>query len=186
MIDLTIQDKMLDIMTSMKGKTLKSIEGVFDFENQTFIEVIRLNLGQYAVEVISDYEPVVWSLGTVDMVQDEATRFSVFKKSSSEKRFYPQGCKAVQMMKNEIISDFIIVRDNISTDKDKVVIDSGIVLRTRERVYTFSRVDLSGIWFHFNESDKIDMYYSIKDLRNDCLNSERNTKAKIKRDYIFI
>lgn len=186
MTDLTIQGKMIDILASMKGKTLKSIEGVFDFESQTFLEIIRFNLGLYAVEVVSDYEPVMWSIGLDIMFQDEATRFLVYEKSSSEKRVYPKGCEAVRMMKNEVVSEVIVVRDSISTNTEDVIMDSGIVLRTKERVYTFSRVDLSGIWFHFNESDKIDMYYSLKDIRNEFSKAESNTDLKVKRDYIFL
>ena len=62
-VDLTIKQEMLEILASMKGKTLKSIEGNYDFNNRTFVELIRFNLGQFSTELISVYVPVEWKWG---------------------------------------------------------------------------------------------------------------------------
>ena len=185
-VDLTIKREMLEILASMKGKTLKSIEGNYDFNNRTFVELICFNLGQFSTELISVYVPVEWKWGTDHLFQDEATCFSVNKMSSSEKRIYPKGCNVTQLLKNEVISEVMIVRDRIINSDDDILVDSGIVIRTKENVYTFSRCDLSGFWIHMNESDKIDMFYSVKDVRSECSDSEKGLKATVKRDYIFL
>ena len=186
MIDLTIKQDMLDILASMKGKTLKSIEGNYDFKSKTFTELIRFNLGQFSTELISDYVPVEWKWGTDHLFQDEATCFSINKMSSSEKRIYPKGCNVTQLLKNEVISEVMIVRDRIINSGDDILVDSGIVIRTKENVYTFSRCDLSGFWIHMNESDKIDMFYSVKDVRSECTDSEKCLKVTVKREYLFL
>jgi hypothetical protein len=49
MVDLTTDDEMKDILSTMKGKTLKSFEGKYDFDRDEFKEIVRLNLGQYSV-----------------------------------------------------------------------------------------------------------------------------------------
>jgi len=187
MIDLTIKKEMLDILSAMKGKTLKSIEGRYDFENKTFMELVRFILGQFTVEFVSNFVPIQWHWNNTQLFQDEATCFSVQRKSLSEKRIYPKGNRIIQLMKNENVSEIIIVRDYITTNNDdEILMDSGIVIRTSENVYTFSRCDISGFWIHMNESDKIDMYYSVKDAKEDCSDSESGLKAKVKREYIFL
>lgn len=187
MTDLTIKNEMIDTLASMKGKILKTIEGRYDFVNKTFLEIIRFNFSQFAVEIISDYDTVIWSIGSDCAFQDEVTRFTVLKRNSSEKRIYPEGCEAVRLIKNEIISEVMIVRDGITTEKgDDVLIDSGIVLKTKQKVYTFSRVDLSGMWFHMNESDRIEMYYTVKDIKKDCLDNAEGNRVVVKRDYVFL
>ena len=45
---------------------------------------------------------------------------------------------------------------------------------------------LSSYDIHMNESDKIDMYYTVKKAREDCSEPENNLKAAVKREYIFL
>ena len=187
MVDLMIKKDMLEILSSMKGKTLKSIEGRYDFTNKTFMEIVRLNLGQYAIEFVSDYVAVQWFWNADDLFQDEATCFSVIKKSLSEKHDYPKGNDIIQLIENEIISEVVIVRDRIYNNKgDEIFVDSGIVIRTKENVFSFSRCDLGGFWIHLNQSDKIDMYYSEKDEKKECSDKNTGLLARVKREYIFL
>ena len=46
MLDLTINGEMEDILSSIKWKTLKSIEGYYDFRANDFLAIVRLNLGR--------------------------------------------------------------------------------------------------------------------------------------------
>lgn len=187
MIDLTIKSDKLIVLSSMKGKKLKSIEGVYDFDNKTFMEMIRFNLGRFSLEVSLDYVSVRWFFGEDHLFQDEATCFSIMERGISEKRIYPRGCEAIQLLKNEAISEVMIIRDRIKTNQgDDILVDSGFVIKTKENVYTFSRCDLSGFWFHMTETDKISMYYAVKDAKEECSNPEKNVKATVKRDYIFL
>lgn len=187
MIDLTIKKEMLAILSSMKGKTLKSIEGRYDFDTKTFMELVRFILGRFVVEFVSDYVPVKWHWNNTQLFQDEATCFSVQRKMLTEKRVYPKGNTVVQFMKNEIVSEILVVRDSITNNNDdEILVDSGIAIKTNEKVYTFSRCDISGFWIHMNESDKIDMFYSVKAAKEDCSDSENGLTAKIKREYFFL
>lgn len=186
MVDLTIKKDMVDILSSMKGKTLKSIEGEFQPKYKHFRELVRFNLGQFAVEVYSYEKEVEWYWNSDTLFQDEATCFTVFKKDMSGYS-YPKGWSVVKFLKDEKISEVMIVRDAIKNNKgDEILVDSGFVIRTNENVYTFSRCDLNSYAIHMEESDKIDMYYSVKDAKEDCSDSESGLKAKVKREYIFL
>ena len=41
----------MEILASIKGKTLKSFEGEYESERKFFNQFVRLNLGPYAVEI---------------------------------------------------------------------------------------------------------------------------------------
>ena len=186
MIDLTIKQEMLEIFASMKGKTLKSFEGWYSPITNSFFEVLYINLGQFSVKVNSDEKDVQWFWNAEELIDDEATCFTVIKKEIKN-HYYPQGWEVIQFMKDEKISEVIIVRDLIKNNKgDEILVDSGFVIRTNENVYTFSKCDLSSYDIHMNESGKIDMYYSVKKAREDCSEPESNLKATVKRDYIFL
>lgn len=186
MIDLTIKKKMLEILASMKGKTLKSIEGEYLYKWHRFSEIVRFNLGQFAVEIHTDYIPVKWFWNSDEIVDDEATCFIVIKEDL-KRHNYPEGWQIVQFLKDEKISEVIIVRDSIHNNHgDDISFDSGFIIRTSENVYSFSMRYLGDISIHMNESDKIDMYYSVKKAREDCSEPESNLKATVKRDYIFL
>jgi hypothetical protein len=186
MVDLTIKKEMIEIISSMKGKTLKSIEGDYLPKYKVFMEFVRFNMGQFAVEVYSYEEGVKWFWTGDKLIDDEATCFTV-KKADTKNRYYPKGWRPVQFLKDEKVSEIIIVRDLIKTNRgDEILVDSGFVVRTNENVYTFSKCDLSSYNIYMNESDKIDMHYSVKKAREDCSEPESNLKATVKRDYIFI
>jgi len=186
MVDLTIKKDMLAIMASMKGKTLKSIEGWYNPNTCSFFEVVYINLGQYSVKVNSDEEAVQWFWNADELIDDEATCLTV-KKTDTKNHYYPNKWEPVQLMKDEKVSEVIIVRDLIKTNKgDEILVDSGFVIRTSENVYTFSKSDLSSYTIHMNESDKIDMYYTVKKAREDCSELGTDLKATVKRDFIFL
>lgn len=186
MVDLRIEHKMLEILASMKGKTLKSIEGWYLPKYKGFIEFVRLNMGQFSVEVHSDEVGIKWFWNGDQLIDDEATCFTVYKKDLS-RHHYQKGWEPVQLLKDEKVSEVIIVRDLIKTNKgDEILVDSGFVIRTNEKVYTFSICYLGSYDIRMNESDKIDMYYTVKKAREDCSEAESNLKASVKRDYIFL
>lgn len=186
MVNLTMNEDMLEILASMKGKTLKSIEGEYRLPYKNFREFVRFNLGRFAVEVYSNEVGVQWFWNSNHIVQDEATRFMVFKKDLAEHE-YQKGWKAIQLMKDEKISEVVVVRDQIKNSKgDEILVDSGFVLRTDENVYTFSKCDLSSYAIHMNESSKIDMYYSVKRAKEDCSDKELGLAARVNREYTFL
>ena len=114
MVDLTINEEMKEILSSMKGKTLKSIEGNYWFLCKEFSEIVRLNLGQYAVELYVDYVAVKWMWGADGPVDDEENCF-VIQKFDLDERNYPEGWKITQFLKDEKISEVVLVRDTIKT-----------------------------------------------------------------------
>ena len=186
MVDLTIKKDMLAILASMKGKTLKSIEGWYNPRFCYFFEVVYINLGQFSVKVNSDEEAVQWFWNSDELVDDEATCFTV-KKTDNKNHYYPEKWEPVQLLKDEKISEVMVVRDLIRTNRgDEILVDSGFVIRTSENVYTFSKGNLSSYSIHLKESDKIDMYYTVKKAREDCSEPENNLKSRVMRDYIFL
>ena len=186
MIDLTIEKNNLAILASMKGKTLKSFEGEFFPKWNRFSELVRFNLGQYSVQILCDYVAVKWFWNADELVNDEGSAFFVTKEPLN-KHNYPEGWQVVQLLKDEKITEVIIVRDSIKNNHgDDILWDSGIVLRTSESVYTFSMGSIGCTTIFFKESDKIDMVSSVKDLMKYCSDSAFNLKATVKRDYIFL
>ena len=182
MVDLTINDEMKDILSSMKGKTLKSIEGKYDFDRDEFKEIVRLNLGRYSVEVYVDFADIEWFWGADHLFDDEDNCF-VIQKFDSDERRYPQGWKVVQFLRDERISEVILVRDTIKTNRgDVIVSDTGIVIRTNEKVYSISR---TWIDLRINESDKIDMPVSVANITDQYTDNRNGVKPfEVKRDFI--
>lgn len=90
-------------------------------------------------------------------------------------------------MKDEKISEVIIVRDLVKNNHgDEILWDSGIVIKTNERVYTFFVGSIGSTTIFFNESDKIGMVSSVRELMKYCSDSDCDLKATVKRDYIFL
>ena len=184
MVDLTISEDMIEIMASMKGKTLKSIEGNYWFKCKDFLQIVRLNLGQFAVEIYADYVAIKWFWGAGHLVDAEENCFIV-KKTDLSGHNYPEGWKVVQFLKDEKISEVIVVRDNIKTNKgDEIISDAGFVLKTTEQVYSFSR---GGLDIYLNESNKIDMPLSEKDVKEEYTDEYNSVEVvEFKRDFIFL
>ncbi len=184
MVDLTISEEMIEILASMKGKTLKSIEGDYAFKWKEFFQPVRLNLGQYAVEIYIDYVEVKWFWGEDELVDDEDNCF-VIKKTDLSGHNYPEGWEVVQFLKDEKISEVILVRDSIKTNKDdEIISDTGIVIKTSEKVYSFSR---SCLEICLNESNKIDMPLSVENVKRQYTDEESGVEPiEVKRDFIFL
>lgn len=121
MVDLTINYEMKDILSSIKGKTLKSIEGNYRFLCDVFLEIVRLNLGQYAVELYVDYVAIKLLWGADYPVDDEDNCF-VIQKFDSDERRYPEGGEVSQFLKDERISEVILTRDTIKTSKGEDIV----------------------------------------------------------------
>jgi len=185
-IDLTIDKNGLDILASMKGKTLKSLEGEYFQKWHRFSEIVRFNLGQFSVEVFCDYVAVKWFWNTDNLFDDEGSAFFVSKEPLNRHN-YPEGWQVVQLLKDEKISEVIIVRDLVKNNHgDEILRDSGIVLRTNESVYTFSMGSIGSTTIFFNDSDKIDMVSSVREMTKYCSDPDHDLKATVKRDYIFL
>ena len=184
MVDLTINDEMKDILSSMKGKTLKSFEGDYWFGRDEFTCIVRLNLGQYAVELDVDYVAIKLMWGADYPVDDEENCF-VIQKFDLNERNYPEGWKITQFLKDERISEVILVRDIVKTNRgEEIVSDTGIVIRTNENVYSISRI---GIDLQIKESDRIDMPLSVADVREQYTDNHNGVKpVEVRRDFIFL
>ena len=184
MVDLTISEDMIEIMASMKGKALKSIEGNYWFKCKDFLEIVRLNLGQFAIEVSVDYVGIKWFWNAGHLVDAEENCF-VVRKTDLSGHTYPKGWEVVQFLKDEKISEVILVRDNIKTNKgDEIISDAGFVIKTTEQVYSFSR---GGLDIYLNESNKIDIPLSEKDVKEEYTDEYNSVEVvEFKRDFIFL
>ena len=183
MVDLTINCEMKDVLSSMKGKTLKSIEGDYRFDMKEFTEFVRLNLGRYSVEIYVDYTLIKWLLGGDHPVEEEENCF-VIRKTDSE-HTYLKGWNPVRFLKDEKISEVILVRDTIKTNRgEEIVSDSGIVIGTGETVYSFSRWGLS---IYMNEGNRIDLFWTLKDVKKEFTDDYNGViPLGITRDYISL
>lgn len=184
MVDLTIHEGMREIIASMKGKTLKSIEGYYSFMCKDFLQLVRLNLGQFAIEIYADYVVIKWFWNAGHLVDAEENCFIV-KKTDLSRHNYPEGWKIVQFLKDEKISEVIIVRDSIKTNKgDEIISDTGFVIKTVEQVYSFSR---GGLDIYLNESNKIDMPLTVEDVKEQYTDEDNGVEPiEVKRDFIFL
>ena len=184
MVDLTVNDEMKDILSSMKGKTLKSIEGNYWFPCKEFTCIVRLNLGQYAVELCVDYVAVKWMWGADGPGDDEENCF-VIQKFDLDERNYPEEWKITQFLKDEKISEVILARDTIKTNKGELIVsDTGIVIRTNEKVYSISR---TWIKICLNESDRIDMPLSVSDVTEQYTDDYCGVKpVEVRRDFLSL
>ena len=111
-----ITKEMLDILSSMKGKTLKSIEGEYLSGYKKFCEFVRFNLGQFAIEIYSYEKEVQWFWNADQLIDDEATCFTVYKKDLNG-HLYSKGWEPIKLLKDEKISEVIVVRDLIKNNK---------------------------------------------------------------------
>ncbi len=183
MVDLTINDEMKDILSSMKGRLLKFIEGDYRFGSKEFTEFVRLNLGRYSVEIYVDYTLIKWPLGGDHPIEEEENCF-VIRKTDSE-HTYLKGWNPVRFLKDERISEVILVRDTIKTNRgEEIVSDTGIVIRTGETVYSFSRW---GLGIYFNEGSRINLFWTLKDVKKEFTDDYNGViPLRITRDYIFL
>ncbi len=143
-----------------------------------------MNLGQYAVELYVDYVAIKLLWGADRPVDDEENCF-VIQKFDLNERNYPKGWKITQFLKDERISEVILARDTIKTNKGELIVsDTGVVIRTDENVYSVSRI---GIDLRIKESDRIEMPLSVADVTEQYTDDYCGVKpVEVRRDFLSL
>jgi len=179
-------DEMLKILSSMKGKTLKAIQGVFHHGLSTTNGNIRLVLGQYAVDVECLYHDEQMIDYDGNIFVDEFAYFSCEKKSTKDE-FKPFVLSApLTFCINEVISEVILVRDEISiSNGEHLFIDQAFVIKTSEKAYTFSRDDWFLVSIDLSISDKIEGFKTLKNVR-DFWSDNGRYSVDVNRQFIFL
>lgn len=179
-------DEMLKILSSMKGKTLKAIEGVFHYGLTSTHGNVRLVLGQFAVDI--ECENRIAELLDLEgkIFKEEFPRFSCRKKDLKDKFMPFVASEPVSFMINEVVSEVLLLRDEIKAGNgEHIYIDQALVVKTAEKAYTFSRCE----WFlsdiDINVSDKIEGYISVKKVK-EAWNGEGRYSVDVNRKFLFL
>ena len=185
-INAVFTDEMLKILSSMKGKTLKAIVGVFDFGLTDVHGNFRLALGQFAVDIeCKSFAAELLDLNGRIFTED----FPCFccQKKDLKDRFEPYVVsKPVSFIINEVITEVLLIRDEIkASNGEHVYMDQALVVKTAEKAYTFSRCE----WFlsdiEINVSDKIEGYMPVKNVK-ELWNGEGRYSVDVNREFLFL
>ena len=89
-------------------------------------------------------------------------------------------------MKNEVVSDVLVVRDDINISSgEHIIMDQALIIKTREKAYAFARKD----WFIENISittlDSIKGFRTVKQVKTEW-EDEGRLKVDVKREIMFL
>ena len=158
MVEMTFEPDMLDTLAKMKGKTFKAFEARFPVPSVRVIpDRVRFNLGNFAVDLRCWYKDVE---GGVEMFWDTPCVLSCAEVSLGEPFPSKAGDTRVMLVGERIVGIEIItffIEEEGSLD---AVIDMAVAIRTRHRVYTFSRDAWFSSIIKFAESDEIEVGFT--------------------------
>lgn len=178
--------EMLEILASMKHKTLKSFEGDFSSKFDSVYGIFRINFNGFVIDVSCFTQPKARLNYDGSFALEDFAVFSCVKKKSSEKIDAYFSNPPLCFVKNEIVSDVLIVRDDINISSgEHIIMDQALIIKTREKAYTFSRKD----WFIENisitTSDSIKGFRTVKQVKTEW-EDEGRFKVDIKREIMFL
>lgn len=179
-------DDMLKILSSMKGKTLKSISGVFFRSLDESFDDMRLTLGQFAIDVSckSHVEPLISYENKI--IYEDVSYFSCFKKKLTDVYAPSINNKAVSFIINELVSEVVLVRDDINVNNgEHYLIDRAFIIKTTDKAYTFSRKEIIDESIYYSSSDKIEGFQTVKDVKNSW-DGEGRYSVDVNRQFLFL
>ena len=166
MIEAKFSPDMRAIIKSMKGRILKSYEGVPEFQKLPveFYGNLRINLGRESVD-FTNFVKTTEFAGTIEDVSCFACEKA---EKNSEFQPYLAGPHLVYMVNERIKSVAIVVDRVFVPDEDyEIEFDMALVVRTTHNVYTFTRG-----WYYwesievFVDKDK-EMPYPVEQAQGD-------------------
>lgn len=179
-------DDMLKTLSSMKGKTLKSISGVFFRSLDESFDDMRLTLGQFAIDVSckSHSEPLISYDNKI--IYEDVSYFSCFKKKLTNVYTPSINNKAVSFIINEPVSEVVLVRDDINVSNgEHYLVDRAFTIKTTDKAYTFSIKEIIDERIYFTSSDKIEGFQSVKEVK-DFWNGEGRYVVDVNRQFVFL
>jgi len=187
MIELTLNEKMLEQLRSMKGKKLQSYEHFpCPTENQN-PGFMRLNFTNFVFDIEIDYKSYTCTGFSGKPFTDEATCFSIAKQGIKDKYPTPKGWSMRRYLIGEIVSEVMVIRDTVCINNgDTYLVDNAIVIKTSENTYTLSKGCEADPSMYFKHGNMIDIKYSVHSEKQNFTDKEHNQIAKVHRDYIFL
>ena len=179
-------EDMLKTLSLMKGKTLKSICGVFFHSLYESFDDVRLVLGQFAIDVScnSHVEPLISYDNKI--IYEDVSYFSCAKKRLSEKYVTSANDKPVSFIVNEHVSEVVLVRDDINVSNgEHYLVDRAFTIKTSEKAYTLFRKEIIDERIYISISDKIEGFQSIKEVK-DSWDGEGRYSVDIDRNFLFL
>ena len=161
MVEMTFEPEMLETLAKMKGKTFKSYEGYFPGPWPIIPDRVRFNLGSFAVDVECWYKEVEnWR----DFFWDPPCVLSCDEKPLGEP-FPTKADNVRSVLVGERVTGVEVVTYAIEEEGSlDAVMDVAVVIRTKRKVYTFSRSVWFSSVFNFAEGDDISIAFS----ENEC------------------
>lgn len=134
MVNAVFTDEMIEILRTMKGKTLKSYECESGERWNHPYGCVRLNLGEYAVDLTNE----VHDLEFFGRIED-IPYFECEKKELSDP--FRWNKKTEAYMVDEKIKEVVIVTDEIDIPLEKysIVTNRAVILRCEYNYYVFDR-----------------------------------------------
>ena len=178
-------EEMRNILASMKGKTIKSFEGMFYQGQNYFEEQVKLNLGTFSVNLyVNENVPAYFTNGKGVQYTEEISSFACSKGLKNEPFNAPQGWNVYQFLVNEKVSEVILITDTAKTDKgEEYVIDSGVVIKTDYNTYILSK----GFWtvpIYFNKQEEIETPFTLQNLKEEL--SDEGISVSVSRQIRFL
>ena len=182
MVHMEFSNEMVEILREMKGKTFKSYECSIDGIAEKYIwGTIRINLGQYAVDIINREKPVEYFDSVEGLSGFECQKMNL---KDDYNEFVVKD--SFVYLVDEKIQSVKIVRDriNINAGEYKISFDTAVIITTRYNCYTISR----GHYFSeemFFLSDKTEMHpYPISRIIDDWNDPEDEGTVDVQRRII--
>ena len=158
MVEMTFEPEMLETLAKMKGKTFKSYEGRFPVPDSGVIpDRVRFNLGSFSVDLRCWYKDVE---GAIELFEDLPCVLTCEEVPLGEP-FVSKAGDVFAVLVGERITGVEVVTYSIEEEGSlDAVVDMAVAIRTKRRVYTFSRDVWFSTAFTVAEGDDIEVEYS--------------------------
>lgn len=178
-------EEMKNMLASMKGKTIKSFEGMYYQEHNYFEEHVKINLGTFSVNLYTNENiSASFTNGKGIRYTEEISSFACSKGLKKEPFIAPQGWNVNQYLVNEKVSEVLLITDTAKTNQsEEYVIDSGIVIKTDYNTYILSK----GFWtvpIYFNKQEEIETPFTIQNLKEEL--SDEGVSVSVSRQIRFL
>lgn len=158
MVEMTFEPEMLETLAKMKGKTFKSYEGWFPVPAVRRVpDRVRFNLGSFAVDLKCWYKDVE---GAIELFEDLPCVLTCEEVPPGEP-FESKAGDVLAVLVGERITGVEVVTYSIEEEGAlDAVIDMAVAIRTKRRVYAFSRDVWFSMMFSVAEGDDVEIGYS--------------------------
>lgn len=185
MVEMIFSPEMKELLGRMRGKVFKSYEGDIRKEWNVTGYPLRVNLGSFAVDISCAEKEVD---GWRDLFEYDPPTCLTCVEASLDSSFLADHHRTVHAyLVNERITGVEVINDVIEVDGiAEATVDTALVIRTKDKVYTFSRA----IWFSdlidVNVSSDVVIPYTVEQCEGDWSDDpeEGEAVAKVTRTTV--